>query len=51
MSEFNRESYLEENNMNVLKDIVVKKQIKPIKFKDGSMKIDMFTHICNHTSL
>ena len=43
ISEFNRESYLEENNMNVLKDIVVRKQAKPIKFKDGTMKIDMFT--------
>ena len=43
ISEFNRESYLEENNMNVLKDIVVRKQAKPVKFKDGTMKIDMFT--------
>ena len=29
--------------MNVLKDIVVKKQMKPVKFKDGTMKVDMFT--------
>ena len=43
ISEFNRESYLEENNMNVLKDIVVKKQAKPVKFKDGTMKVDLFT--------
>ena len=43
ISEFNRESYLEEINMNVLIDIVVRKQAKPIKFKDGTMKIDMFT--------
>ena len=41
--DFNRESELEENNMNVLKDIVVKKQAKPVKFKDGSLKVDMFT--------
>ena len=41
--DFNREIYLEENNMNVLKDIVVKKSAKPVKFKDGSMKVDLFT--------
>ena len=41
--DFNREVYLEENNMNVLKDIVVKKQMKPVKFKDGTMKVDMTT--------
>ena len=29
--------------MNVLKDIVVKKSAKPVKFKDGTMKVDMFT--------
>jgi len=39
----NTMDYLEENNMNVLKDIVVKKQMKPVKFKDGTMKVDMFT--------
>ena len=43
IEDFYRESYLEENNMNVLKDIVVKKSAKPVKFKDGSMKVDMFT--------
>ena len=41
--DFNREIYLEENNMNVLKDIVVKKSMKPVKFKDGTMKVDIFT--------
>ena len=41
--DFNREIYLEENNMNILKDIVVKKSAKPVKFKDGSMKVDLFT--------
>ena len=43
IDDFNREIYLVENNMNVLKDIVVKKQMKPVKFKDGTMKVDMFT--------
>ena len=41
--DFNREIYLEENNMNVLKDITLKKSAKPVKFKDGSMKVDLFT--------
>tara|TARA_Y100000992_G_scaffold254475_1_gene187376 strand:- start:92 stop:598 length:507 start_codon:yes stop_codon:yes gene_type:complete len=41
--DFNREIYLEENNMNILKDIVLKKSAKPVKFKDGSMKVDLFT--------
>ena len=41
--DFNREIYLEENNMNVLKDIVLKKSAKPVKFKDGTMKVDLFT--------
>ena len=41
--DFNREIYLEENNMNVLKDITLKKQAKPVKFKDGTMKVDLFT--------
>ena len=43
LDDFNREIYLVENNMNVLKDIVVKKSAKPVKFKDGTMKVDMFT--------
>ena len=41
--DFNREIYLEENNMNILKDITLKKQAKPVKFKDGTMKVDLFT--------
>ena len=40
---FNRETYLEENNMNVLLNIVKAKSAKPVKFKDGSMKVDLFT--------
>jgi len=43
IDDFNREIYLIENNMNILKDIVVKKSAKPVKFKDGTMKVDMFT--------
>ena len=43
IDDFNREIYLEENNMNVLKDIVVKKQAKPVKFSDGKMLVDMQT--------
>ena len=41
--DFNREIYLEENNMNVLLNIVKSKSAKPVKFKDGSMKVDLFT--------
>ena len=41
--DFNRETYLEENNMNVLLNIVKTKSSKPVKFKDGSMKVDLFT--------
>ena len=43
INDFEREIYLEENNMNVLKDIVVKKQAKPVKFSDGKMLVDMQT--------
>ena len=34
---------IRENYMNVLKDITLKKQAKPVKFKDGTMKVDLFT--------
>ena len=37
IDDFNREIYLVENNMNILKDIVVKKSANPVKFKDGTM--------------
>ena len=43
ISEFNRESFLVEDNLDVLRDIVKRKQNKSIKFKDGSMKVDLFT--------
>ena len=43
IDDFNREIYLEENNMNILKDIVKNKQNKPVKMSDGQMKVDLFT--------
>lgn len=41
--DFNREMYMVEDNMVMLRDIVKKKAMKPIKFKDGQMKVDLFT--------
>ena len=38
-----RASILAEDNVDVLKNIVKKKQNQNIKFKDGSMKVDLFT--------
>ena len=38
-----RASHLAEDNVDVLKDIVKKKQNKNVRFKDGNMKIDLFT--------
>jgi len=43
IGEFNRESFLVEDNLDVLKDIVKRKENKSIKLKDGSMKVDLFT--------
>ena len=43
ISQFSRESYLEEKNLQALKDIVKNKSAKSLKFKDGSMKVDLFT--------
>ena len=40
---FNHEYNLVENNIDMLKDIVKKKQNKPVKFKDGQMKVDLYT--------
>ena len=37
------EYLLVEDNVDILKNIVKNKQNKNIKFKDGSMKVDMFT--------
>ena len=41
--DFNREALLAEDNMKVLRSIVKSKQNKPVKMKDGSMKVDLFT--------
>ena len=43
VNNFNRESFLAEDNVDVLKSIVKRKSAKPLKFKDGSMQIDMQT--------
>ena len=43
ISGFERESFLAENNINVIKSIVKNKSAKNIKMKDGSLKMDMFT--------
>ena len=43
VNEFNRESFLVEDNIDVLRSIVKRKSAKPLKFKDGSMQIDMQT--------
>ena len=40
---FGDEEYIEEDNVADLKDIVKDKSAKNIKFKDGSMKVDLFT--------
>ena len=45
---FTREGYLEEENpssyiISTLRDIVKNKSAKSVKFKDGSMKVDMTT--------
>ena len=40
---FGYEEYIEEDNVADLKDIVKNKSAKNMKFKDGSMKVDMFT--------
>jgi len=38
-----RASHLAEDNVDVLKNIVKNKQHQNIKFKDGNMKVDLFT--------
>ena len=43
LSQFSRESYLQEDNIQALKDIVKNKSAKSLKFQDGKMKVDMFT--------
>ena len=43
IGDFNRESFLAEDNVDVLKSIVKRKSAKPLKFKDGTMEVDMQT--------
>jgi hypothetical protein len=43
VNNFNRESFLAEDNIDVLRSIVKRKSAKPLKFKDGSMQVDMQT--------
>ena len=40
---FVREEFIEEDNIATLKNIVKRKQAMPLKFKDGTMKIDLQT--------
>mgnify|MGYP001204150108 FL=1 len=40
---FERALYMVEDNIKMLKDIVKKKQNKSIKFKDGTMRVDLMT--------
>ena len=40
---FGHEEYIEEDNVADLKSIVKNKSANNIKFKDGSMKVDLFT--------
>ena len=43
IGEFGRESFLAENNMEVIKSIVKSKGAKDLKMKDGKLKMDAFT--------
>ena len=43
ISAFGRESFLAENNMEVIKSIVKSKGAKDLKMKDGKLKMDAFT--------
>ena len=36
-------SYFAEDNLDVLREIVKDKQLQDVKFKDGKMKVDLFT--------
>ena len=42
-SDFSREEFIVEDNIDILRDIVKRKQAKPIKLKDGQMKVDLYT--------
>ena len=43
IGEFGRESFLAENNMDVIKSIIKSQSAKDIKMKDGKLKMDYFT--------
>ena len=43
IGDFNRESFLAEDNVDVLRSIVKRKSAKPLKFKDGTMQVDLTT--------
>jgi len=43
VNEFNRESLITEDNVDVLRSIVKTKGMKPLKFSDGTMKVDLTT--------
>jgi len=43
VGQFNRESLIAEDNVDVLRSIVKTKSMKPLKFSDGTMKVDLTT--------
>ena len=43
MSGFSREEFIVEDNVAILRKIVKNKQNMPLKFKDGQMKVDLYT--------
>lgn len=43
IGEFEREAFLVEDNVDMLRDIVRTKSVKTLKFSDGKMKVDLFT--------
>tara|TARA_R110002033_G_scaffold104654_1_gene152102 strand:+ start:317 stop:931 length:615 start_codon:yes stop_codon:yes gene_type:complete len=45
LNSFSREEFIEEDNIATLKNIVKRKQAMPLKFKDGTMKIDLLQQV------
>ena len=43
MREAMQEMYIVEDNVGILRDIVKKKSMMPVKFSDGIVKVDLFT--------
>ena len=43
MGEALESMYISEDNVAILRDIVKRKSILPLKFADGKMKVDLFT--------